>query len=209
MEKSKKSKKKLIGIIAGCAMAFVLTVVVSVAVTLAYFGDTKSANGTITMGQELKFGETASASTTLETAETLPGASSNISVSATIAQSTTTAYLRVKVGATGTGASSIVLGTTYTCEDGTFVLNGEDDNAYYYLTQTSDNTKMQVLDANASGGKAISFTIPYSVDAKLTNTVANQTITVTVTMEIIQSEYVGTNGTLTSVATAWNAGTVG
>lgn len=197
MEKSK-SKKKLIGIIAGCAMAFILTVVVSVAVTLAYFGDTKSGDTSITMGQALTFSGDVSASTTLTTDKTLPGASSNITVTGTIAQSTTTAYLRVKVTSTGTGANSIVLGQEFTGADGKYVKNGD----YYYLTQTADNTKMLVVDATA-GNKVISFTVPYSVDAKLTNTVAGQTITVTVTMDIVQSEYFA-DGTLTAVAALWN-----
>lgn len=208
MEKSKKSKKKLIGIIAGCAMAFVLTVVVSVAVTLAYFGDNKDASGTITMGQALKFGTTATASTTLTTAKTLPGASDKVTVSASIAQSTTTAYLRVKVASSGTGADSIVLGNTYTCTDGTFIKNGD----YYYLAEsgaiTTDND-MVVLDATAAAGKAISFEIPYTVDAALKNEVAGQEITITVSMEIIQSEYVGKSTRVADVATAWNSATVG
>lgn len=205
MEKSKKSKKKLIGIIAGCAMAFVLTVVVSVAVTLAYFGDTKDASGTITMGQALNFDSSATASTTLTTAKTLPGASDKVTVSASIAKSTTTAYLRVKVTSSGTGASSIVLGNTYTCTDGTFVKNGE----YYYLAKTGATDDMAVLDATAEGGKAISFEIPYTVDAKLKNEVAGQQITITVTMEIIQSEYVGESTSVAAVATVWNSATVG
>lgn len=208
MEKSKKSKKKLIGIIAGCAMAFVLTVVVSVAVTLAYFGDTKDASGTITMGQALKFGSSATASITLTTAKTLPGASDKVTVSASIAESTTTAYLRVKVASSGTGATSIVLGDTYTCADGTFVKNGE----YYYLAETgatADTDDMAVLDATAEGGKAISFEIPYTVDAKLKNEVAGHQITITVTMEIIQSEYVGETTSVAAVATVWNSAIVG
>lgn len=207
MEKSKKSKKKLIGIIAGCAMAFVLTVVVSVAVTLAYFGDNKDASGTITMGQALEFGTTATASTTLTTAKTLPGASDKVTVSASIAQSTTTAYLRVKVASSGTGAGSIVLGNTYTCTDGTFIKNGN----YYYLAEsgaTADTNKMAVLDATAAG-KAISFEIPYTVDAALKNEVAGQEITITVSMEIIQSEYVGATTSVADVATVWNSATVG
>lgn len=202
MEKSK-SKKKLIGIIAGCAMAFILTVVVSVAVTLAYFGDTKNGESTITMGQALKFGGDVSASTTLTTEKTLPGATDNITVNASIAKSTTTAYLRVKVASSGTGSDSIKLGTSFTSADGKFVSNAD---GYYYLAQTDADTKMQVLDATATA-KAISFTIPYSVDATLTNTVAGQTITVTVTMEIVQSEYFG-DGTVANVATTWADATI-
>lgn len=210
MEKSKKSKKKLIGIIAGCAMAFVLTVVVSVAVTLAYFGDKGSDSTTITMGQKLEFtagedGKKVTASTTLVEGKVLPGANGDITVSGTIGQTDTTAYLRVKVVTAGDGASSIVLGETFTCTDGTFVKNGSGDTEYYYLAVTDSTTNMQVLNANADGGKTISFTIPYSVDNKLTNEVAGQTITVTVTMEIIQSANIATVSTVANVAAAWNA----
>lgn len=196
---NKKSKKKLFAIIGSSVLAFVLTVVVSVAVTLAYFGDTQSGEETITMGQALTFTESSvTATANLETV--LPGAEGTLTVNGQIAQSTTKAYLRAKVTTDGTGASSIVLGDEFTTTLGTFVSSGAD--GYYYLVKTATPTDMQDLDASAAA-KDISFTVAYTVDPDLTNDVAEQTITVTATLEIIQAENIGT--TLTEVVGVWEA----
>ena len=199
---NKKNKKKLFAIIGASALAFILTVALSVSITLAYFGDKTNGSATVTMGEALTFAAGTTASTTLEKAKTLPGASSTIKVDAKIAQTTTTAYLRAKVVADGTGKTSIVLGDSFTIAEGKLTKSGD----YWYLTDAA-GTNMVVLDATA-GDKAISFTIPYSVDPTLTNDVADQEITVTVTLEIVQSEYIATDATLAKVAAAWDTATV-
>lgn len=207
---NKKSKKKLFAIIGSSVLAFVLTVVVSVAVTLAYFGDSGNNEATITMGQALEFvGDAAtdkvSASTDLGDDETvLPGAEGTITVEATIAKTTTKAYLRAKVESTG-DTTTIVIGDIAT-DLGDFVKVGD----YYYLAvdggataATADST-MQELDASADAGKALTLTIAYSVDKDLTNDVADDTITVTVTLEIIQTEnLVDGEATVTAVSGVW------
>ena len=200
---NKKSKKKLFAIIGGSVLAFVLTVVVSVAVTLAYFGDQTTANDTITMGQALTFdtAEGKVATVTSDVDVVLPGAQGELTVAGNIAKTTTKAYIRMKVVPSGDGATSIVLGTNYTCADGTFVSSGTD--GYYYLVKTADQTSMQDLDASGDAGKALSIEVPYTVDPTLTNDVAEDELTVTITLEIIQAENVGT--TLAEVVAVWEA----
>ena len=85
MEKAK-SKKKLIAIIAGAAMAFVLTVVVSVAATLAYFGQAKDADTAVTMGGSVLVGASATEATSL--ADLIPGQKVNMDVKASVSSST-------------------------------------------------------------------------------------------------------------------------
>ena len=202
---SKKSKKKLFAIIGSSVLAFILTVVVSVAVTLAYFGDTQDGEGTVTMGQALNWeANSVTAETELAEGKTvLPGHQGTLTVSGTIEQTTTPAYLRMKIAsaAEGEGAADIELASEYVCTDGTFVSAGAD--GWYYLVKTADESAMQSLDASAANGKEVSYTVVYTVDKDYTNDVANDVITVSVTMEIIQAENIGTS--LTEVVAVWEA----
>lgn len=214
MEKSKKSKKKLIGIIAGCAMAFVLTVVVSVAVTLAYFGDTTSADTTITMGQALKFDTSKTASVenamTVSGGSVLPGATGKVTVTGTIAESTTKAYFRIKlnIAAIDTGSSLSTndfnfSGYTVTVGGAEGTLSTETDGYYYLIS--SGTTLAEINPAAAATDVVVSM--PYTIDNSLKNEVAGKSIKITATMEIIQSEYVGS--TISEVATEWTTANVG
>lgn len=213
MEK-KRSNKKLFAIIGGSVLAFILTIALSVSITLAYFGDTQAStqNATIQMGQALNFKENSVTATAAVTGggSVLPGATGTVTVNGAIQKTTTKAYLRLQFSQTGTGTSSIVLGTI-TTSLGSLVESG----GYYYLVKstqadgvTGTASVMQDIDASTAdetNGLAISFTIPYTVSEDLTNTVAGQAIEVSATLQIIQAEYVGT--TVSEVSTSW-AGTV-
>ncbi len=199
---NKKNKKKLFAIIGASALAFILTVALSVSITLAYFGDTKTSPATkITMGEKLTFTAAGVTASNKIEGSVLPGASGTVEVTGVIAKSTTKAFLRVKVEKTGDGATAIDL-KNFTCADGTFVEN----DGYFYLTSSGEGTTatMKELDAS-SADKTLTLTGSYTVDKTLVGDgetgVAGKSITVTVTMQIIQSEYVGT--TVASVAEAW------
>lgn len=208
MEKAK-SKKKLIAIIAGAAMAFILTVVVSVAATLAYFGDQDTTgDATITMGQALTFVDN-SVTANASVANVLPGSTGNLTISGQIAQTTTTAYVRLKINTSGDNTDILTLGDSVaeasTTSLGTFVKHTD---GYYYLADTTTTTNMKVVDASA-GATTVSVVLPYTVSAALTSSdvTPGGVLTVNATMEIIQSENLGT--TVSEVATTWATATVG
>lgn len=208
MEKAK-SKKKLIAIIAGAAMAFVLTVVVSVAATLAYFGDQKTTgDATITMGQALTFVDS-SVTAQASVANVLPGSTGNLTISGQIAQTTTTAYVRLKINVSGDNTNILTLGDNVaeasTSSLGTFVKHTDN---YYYLAKTGTTTDMQAVNASTAA-TTVSVVLPYTVDATLTSSdvTPGGVLTVNATMEIIQSENLGT--TVDAVATTWSTATVG
>ena len=216
MEKAK-SKKKLIAIIAGAAMAFVLTVVVSVAATLAYFGDRAAANDTtITMGSALEFkGETATATNTMDVVggQILPGATGKVNVVGTVAQTSTKAYFRVKLDIAAKDGNVDLTEDDFTFSNYTIAGTGitgslVEYNGYYYLVSsgTDGSATLAVVDASA-GDLEITVTLPYQIDKTLTNDVAGEAIVIKATMDIIQSEYVGT--TVSAVATEWTAANVG
>lgn len=203
MEKSKKSKKKLIGIIAGCAMAFVLTVVVSVAVTLAYFGQTKNAtDATITMGQALEFNGDITATVAGETTVTnaLPGQPAAIKVSGTIKKSTTKAFLVTTLSISADKASDkldvpaisdaafTVGGVTKTAKTYT---DSETNKTYLYVaTSEGNNCEEITLDSDTTFVITISYKIPTDAD----NSAAEAKITVSASASIIQTKYLGTEG---------------
>ena len=194
MEKSK-SKKKLIGIIAGCAVAFILTVVVSVAVTLAYFGQTKTANdATITMGQALEFNGDIAAKVggqaKLESA--LPGDNANITVEGSIKASTTKAYFLVNLAIAGDTTNTTeanneltipsINSATCTIGGTTKTLNVSGN----YLYVSAEDGKCEEL--TISTDQAFVVTVSYTIPTTATNVSAGAKITVKATASIIQSQ---------------------
>lgn len=198
---NKKNKKKLFAIIAASALAFVLTIALSVSITLAYFGDTKTGTANVTMGQKLEFSGNITAAAASGTTLTglLPGGSVDVEATGTIAKSTTTAYLRVKAVSSGTNASSFTVATA-TCDLGSLVKQGD----YLYL---ANGTTPTIVDAS-SADKSVKVTVKVSVDKTLTNDVAGKEVTLTFTFEIIQSANI-TATTVETLATEWASATVG
>lgn len=216
MEKAK-SKKKLIAIIAGAAMAFVLTVVVSVAATLAYFGDSKQTdNASVTMAQALNFSTAPSVTANATVTGALPGDKGTVTVSGTISQSTGTgAFFRFKItpDAANTGNDSIKIGSAAsnatafatTGVTGTMCVVGD----WIYLADGDAAATAKPTVQSTDAENPFTIVIPYSIAAELTNTVANQTIKFKVTCEIVQSKnIIATDGTVDALNTAWNSATV-
>ena len=142
MEK-KKNNKKLFAIIAASALAFVLTVALSVSITLAYFGQAKTATGanTITIAQPLKFEGDLAVSTGGDANVVLvPGDTAAVGLSFKIAQHAQTgAYVRFKI-APSTELPAAVAGKLSVVETGVSVEGTEvadvqlvkgADNYYY------------------------------------------------------------------------------
>ena len=202
---NKKNKKKLFAIIGASALAFILTVALSVSITLAYFGDKKdSTAATITMGQAVTFDGDVTVTADVQTV--LPGATGNLSINGKIAKSKTTAYLRLKVTTNEGADANIKLADELTTADDSAIKGTltKHTDGYYYLV----NEGNVVVISSADAAKDIKVKGTYSVNKDLTNAVAStatetKTVSVTITMEIIQSEYIAADATLTNVATAW------
>lgn len=206
MEKAK-SKKKLIAIIAGAAMAFVLTVVVSVAATLAYFGQTATANqSTITMGEGLNFKSGVAATVAGQTnlPNALPGQNADVAVTGAIEKSSTKAFLLAEL----TIDESSTLGEEYQpdVDVATISLNSAEATAMgvytnggkTYLYYGSDNACTEI-DATGADVNFV-ITVEYTIPAELTNTAEAKTIVLNAKVSVIQSQYVGS--TVAEVVTA-------
>ncbi len=197
MEKSKKSKKKLIGIIAGCAMAFVLTVVVSVAVTLAYFGDKSTGTGTLKMQGAVSLGDSVTISNST-TNPILPGAtveaSASVAVDSTDSKNTPTDFVvAVKFSAVSTSEENSPLSDTaisnFKVGDKTYYLvQGEDlyNDTYYVVATAEETTKLAVIPGTAAE-QTLTFDLTSKINTALTNESAASTITFTATVVAIQS----------------------
>lgn len=205
MEKAK-SKKKLIAIIAGAAMAFVLTVVVSVAATLAYFGDTATGTGsTIKMGQALEFdGDlTSTATSGVTLTDVLPGWSGSVDVKGTVATTNTAYYLRLKLTSEAAvdntnedvEPTDIIAMTGVKYGDATLTAHTD---GYYYLVTGSNVTRL-------TAGDDYTFVVSFKVDESVKNVAALASITLTAQMEIVQADYLveGDSAALADVASAW------
>ncbi len=194
MEKSK-SKKKLIGIIAGCAMAFILTVVVSVAVTLAYFGDKVTGTQTLKMQGRVDLGDavtlTASTSDPI-----LPGATVKASATVTVAETTGTPtdfVVAIKFTAESTSTETTALQDTAISNfkvagEGTYYLvKGTDAYAdVYYVVASEGATSLAVITGTKTA-QALTFDVSTKLNTALTNTSALSEITFTAEVTAIQA----------------------
>ena len=204
MEK-RKNKKKLFAIIAGSALAFVLTIALSVSITLAYFGDTSSDGATVTMGAKVEIGDTtatAAPATVIPTQKTVVSATASLTPSGTQSvlfavvdvdvatelgtlQSITTAAGWTKVGTTAKVAGTLVTDAT---EGDLFVLGTETA-----LTKINEDPTI----ADDSTLATAEFTYSFIVPAALTNDVSTKTVTVKVQFIRLQHIYLSDGTTLT------------
>lgn len=203
MEK-KKNNKKLFAIIAASALAFVLTVALSVSITLAYFGQAQKETDTITLGNAITVG-------TLTTAGTDVAALPNVEQSVTVTGKVTSAgtkdatkcYIRIKATGDAKAITETVSGdvVTYTAEakfgGETVNLSTADADGYMYFVTEASGTTLKEYDPTTSG-KDVVVTFKVKPNAGLTNTSANKTISVS--FEIAATQSAG-NGNTTTTAT--------
>ncbi len=184
MEKAKKSKKKLIAIIAGAAMAFVLTVAVSVGATLAYFGNNVTANNTVKMGGSVVAGSPKVLQANLT--DVVPGQKVNSDIQVTVTSSSTAnAYLKAIVTLTADkdvdlDVKSLTPASTWTAI-GT-IEDGATTAEYYYGTAD----KLTKISATTTGAQVIFNNTGFTMSTALKNDVADATITITVKFVAIQ-----------------------
>lgn len=191
---NKKSKKKLFAIIGSSVLAFVLTVVVSVAVTLAYFGDKVEGNADLTMQGAVDLGSAITVESTT-TDPILPGATITASGEVKVAATTGTptdfvVALQVKALNEEGTESALVKNTVLK----TFMVGSteyglqEVDGVYYVVAKgaAEDNDLLQVI-TGTTAEQTITFVAQTEIDKDLNNDYALEKITVKVEVIAMQS----------------------
>ncbi len=186
---NKKSKKKLFAIVGGSVLAFILTVVVSVAVTLAYFGGTQTTNATITMDEAVSIGSFNMTGTT--STEVLPGQKVDVKSTLTVetpadadgSENNGAAFIAIKAEIEDNTNANNASGAFATAPAG-WVLK---DGWYYYASADEKLTKV-------NAGDSVTLDFSYIVSTTLTNDVANETVTITLTGIAVQGQAFDSSG---------------
>ena len=178
MEKNK-NKKKLFAIIGASALAFVLTIALSVSITLAYFGGSANGNTTITMDKAVTVGTPTV--TSVDTAA-LPGQKVALDAKATIAAGTSGAFVAAKVEQTGDALTGL------DAANATFTGWTKHTDGYFYYV--GEGTSPVVV---ADAGEA-KLTGSFVISKDLDNKAAEKTATITVTFVAVQGVAFDENG---------------
>ena len=208
-----KKKRNVTAIVVGSALAFLLTVALTVTLTLAFFGGTATGTGDITMGGPVNVNDTVI--DTVNVAGALPGETVNLDAVATVsstATNPTNAILRAYFNWTVSDDAEIASPNIPTdafdlngTADAKWVKNGD----FYYLVNADDNN-MAVIDLTTTGNtKSIALVNDYKLSEELTNDVADKTITINVEFTALQAQLpVGADGALTDAVTMEQARTI-
>ena len=199
----KRNKKKLFAIIGGSVLAFVLTIALSVSITLAYFGATSvdTTGDKITMADKLDFktGAAVAAAATATLDDLLPGQpAQSVELTATVAGSGTSYFLRFKMDHDYTGDADVITITAPQTIAGatSLKLSTKSTDGYYYVVDADGTTPLALTTANDT-----TYTATMTVQVPSTVTNAQHfagEITVTGEMGIVQAQYL--EGTVTTVA---------
>ncbi len=186
---NKKNKKKLFAIIGASALAFILTIALSVSITLAYFGGTKEGSATVTMDAAVTV-DTATVTTT-QVKKALPGQKIDFTGTATVACGENGAFLAAKIDTVAVDETTAKIeGVDLT--NATFAGWKKHTDGYYYYTGAADEngTAPKAIEA---GSQTLAGSFVLSGTA-LTNANANQAIKITVTFVAVQGVAFDTTG---------------
>lgn len=163
---NKKNKKKLFAIIAASALAFVLTIALSVSITLAYFGSTGTGQTKVTLGGSVEVGS--ALTMTENVTDAVPGQTVSLSINGKIKSSSTQKAAVILL--VNTNESTVTVnGSGW--KEVTDVTATKDDKTYkVYAYGTSD--ALTVVDLTATDTTLTAFTASYTVPTTLTNTAA-------------------------------------
>lgn len=181
---NKKNKKKLFAIIGASALAFILTVALSVSITLAYFGGSKTGTTTVTMDKAVTVDTVAMGSATVDNA--LPGQAVNLDATATVAAGATGAFVAAKVEI-GAGIDGLALAT-----DQTFA-NWTKSGDYYIYTGATGTTPQVVADKGTAKVEG-----SFIITKTLGNDAAEKSVTITVTFVAVQGKVFDATGAATT-----------
>lgn len=160
---NKKNKKKLFAIIAASALAFVLTIALSVSITLAYFGSTGTGQTKVTLGGSVEVGSA------LTMTENVTGAVPGETVSLSI---------KGKIKSSSTQKAAVIL--LVNTNGSTVTVSGDDWKEVTGVTATKDtktykvyaygtSTALKVVDLTSTEQELAAFTASYQVPTTLTN----------------------------------------
>ena len=169
--KRKKRKKSNASTLAIVALSILLGLSLTFGLTAAFFGTTKTATGTITLGDPVDIiitqGGTTVTALTFD-GSAMPGTEYDQPIAVAMPDNTSDAVLRGKLTITNSDEAAVNVSAT---TNGSWVL-GQDD--YYYF-----NGKL-------SAGQSQEFVTKITVPKSLTNADANKTYVISVQVEAIQ-----------------------
>lgn len=188
MEKVRTKKRISGSAVAIIVLSIMLIASIAVGVTLAYFTANTSAAGNVSLGDPVNINITQGGSsvTSLTFGEdALPGQVYDQVIGVSVPTNTSNALLRAKLTITNSdGASVNVEATTVDSW-----VEGDDD--YYYYNGI------------ASAGDSIDFVTAVTIPTSLTNTDANKTFNIDVSVEAIQEANNAARAVWTSAPTEW------
>ena len=187
MEK-RKNNKKLFAIIAGSAMAFVLTIALSVSITLAYFGDTKDVTSTATLGAAVTLD---SATTTTQNITVIPTQQLKVDATAKCPTSGTDSVLWAVVTIGGTSTQLQGQAATINSDWTKYGTEAGGGTVYYFgSTAPTELGTSTITDKDLT----YTFTVPAILDSSSNtdNNLTGQTLTVKV--QFIRVQIVYTDG---------------
>ncbi len=193
MKQEKSRKTFLIVQLLSLLVAFLLCIVATVGITLAYFGNTVGGVATITLRGGVYVGASFSSSTTSQ--NVVPGQFVNVSGIASVTSrgdSPTNAFLRAGVSQAthSSGDSAEVNVTNIITVDGA-TCHWERFGDWYYLCQGESGTLLFELDTTTHNSAEtpldVSFNASFQVNPIYTNDKSGTTYTVTLTFTAIQS----------------------
>ena len=187
---SKKSKKKLFAIIGSSVLAFILTVVVSVAVTLAYFGDEAANSTEITMDRAVVLldadeaeGKQIKVTGVAEDHKVLPGEKVAVNGEIALDEGSLEAFLAVKVTVTTDNEEFPTTSATIVTPDG-WVYDAT--SGYYFYAEGTDADAANAVMTQATDAAAVDFGFDFIVPTGLGNEAANATLTVSYDVIAVQ-----------------------
>ena len=198
---NKKNKKKLFAIIGASALAFILTIALSVSITLAYFGGKAAGNTTVTLGGSVFINtdaEGATLSMTGTATNALPGQTINVGVSGVIKSSSTqkaAVILLVEKNGDADVAIADVTGWAKSAKSATIATKNY--TVYVYGT----DAKLTQVDATTAG-TTVALAGTYTVPTTLKNDAADTAVDAAQINAIMVAVQYGTTGP-TGEPAAW------
>ena len=167
---NKKNKKKLFAIIGASALAFILTIALSVSITLAYFGSTGTGASSVTLGGSVVVGDALTMNGNVTGA--VPGQVVDLSVKASITSSSTQKAAVILLVKQVNGADVKIDGVTGWTKSTTVATIGADKyTVYVYGTEDA----MTVVDLTSTASE-VAFGGKYTIPTTLTNDDADKAV---------------------------------
>ncbi len=194
---NKKNKKKLFAIIGASALAFILTIALSVSITLAYFGGKATGSTTVTLGGSVFINTDAEGATLSMTGtadDVLPGQTINVGVSGSIKSSTSQKAAVILLVEKNGEADVAITGFTGWAKSAksASITTGETTKKYTVYVYGTD-AKLTQVDATTAG-TTVALAGTYTVPTTLKNDAADTAVAAAQINAIMVAVQYGTTG---------------